>query len=112
MTPQNDPVEQSKAMRRWAEQRAALNPDTLASMTPEGIQDVVHELQVHQIELEMQNENLLLAHAQLDATRERYFDLYDLAPVGYLSVSEKGIILESNLTAATLLEVPRRELNR
>ena len=112
MTPQDDPIEQSKAMRRWAERRAARNPDILATMTPEEIQHLVHELQVHQIELEMQNENLLLEQTQLDAVRERYFDLYDLAPVGYLSVSEKGIILESNLTAATLLEVPRRELNK
>ena len=58
MTPQDDPIEQSKAMRREAERRAVLNPDIRASMTPEEIQDMVHELQVHQIELEMQNENL------------------------------------------------------
>ncbi len=60
-------------------------------------------LHVHQIELEMQNEELRRAHVELDAARERYFDLYDLAPVGYVTVSEPGLIQEANLTAARLL---------
>ena len=70
MIPQDDPIEQSKAMHREAERRAVLNPDIRASMTPEEIQEMVHELEVHQIELEMQNENLQLAHTELDAARE------------------------------------------
>ena len=48
--------------------------------------------------------------AQLDAARARYFDLYDLAPVGYVTVSEQGLILEANLTATTLLSVSRGKL--
>jgi len=71
---------------------------------------MLHELQVHQIELEMQNEELRQAQAQLDAGRARYFDLYDLAPVGYVTISEQRLLLETNLTTATLLGVTRDDL--
>ncbi|MDO9166533.1 MAG: PAS domain S-box protein, partial [Rhodoferax sp.] len=64
----------------------------------------------HQVELELQNEELRRAQVQLDAERARYFDLYDLAPVGYCTVSEQGLFLETNFTAATLLGVDRSEL--
>jgi PAS domain S-box-containing protein len=97
-------------LRRQAESRLALAPDASAALTPEEARRTLHELKVHQIELEMQNEELRRAHAELDATRARYFDLYDLAPVGYCTLSEKGLILEANLTAATLLGVTRNAL--
>ncbi len=71
---------------------------------------VLHELRVHQIELMMQNEELQRAQLELDASRTRYFDLYDLAPVGYCTLNEKGLVLEANLTAATLLGVARGAL--
>lgn len=76
----------------------------------ETMRQALHDLQVHQIELELQNEELRLTQLQLDKVRQRYFDLYDLAPVGYCTVSEKGLILEANITAATLLGVVRGEL--
>ena len=71
---------------------------------------VLHELRVHQSELEVQNVELRTAQARLDIARARYFDLYDLAPVGYCTLSEKGLVMEANLTAATLLGATRGAL--
>jgi len=59
---------------------------------------------------EMQNEEMRRAQEALEASRARYFDLYDLAPVGYFTLSPQGLILEANLTAATLLGSPRGAL--
>ena len=70
---------------------------------------VEEDLAVHHIQLEMQAEELRRAQVELDASRARYFDLYDLAPVGYVTVTESGRLLDVNLTAATLLGVVRSE---
>ena len=72
----------------------------------------LHELHVHQIELEMQNEELRRTQAQVEIARERYFDLYDLAPIGYCTLSGNGLILQANLTATQLLGVMHTELIR
>ncbi len=74
---------------------------------PEECRGLVHELRVHQIELEMQNEELRQAQEQLAESRDKYADLYDFAPVGYLTLDHHGRILEANLAAATLLGVER-----
>ncbi|MBF0480394.1 MAG: PAS domain-containing protein [Desulfovibrionaceae bacterium] len=71
---------------------------------------LLHELQVHQVELEMQNEELSKARDELETLRARYFDLFELAPVGYLTLGEQGLIVEANLSAATLLGLARGEL--
>jgi PAS domain S-box-containing protein len=71
---------------------------------------LLHELQVHQIELEKQNDQLRQTQQELDGARARYFDLYDLAPVGYCTVDDHGLILETNFTAALLLELVRSDL--
>src|SRR5450759_2656750 len=101
-------------LRRRAEEmdrgEAALAPENLEGLSPGEARRTLHELRVHQIELEMQNEELRRAQAELDAARARYFELYDLAPVGYVTISEKGLILEANLTAATLRGVARGAL--
>ena len=88
-------------------EKAARSPEKPEAQSPEENRRMLQELRVHQIELEMQNDELRRAQAELDASRARYFDLYDLAPVGYVTLSEKGMILEANLTAATLLGVTR-----
>jgi PAS domain S-box-containing protein len=72
----------------------------------------LHELEVHQIELELQNAELQKARDDMEAALERYTDLYDFAPVGYLSIDAEGLILEVNLTGATLLGVERSRLIR
>jgi len=93
--------------KRAKEQAATLDPSASKVMTPNETQRVLHDLCVHQIELEMQNEELRRVQKELDASRERYFDLYDIAPVGYITLSEQGLILEANLTFAGLLGVGR-----
>lgn len=93
-------------LRRRAEKKAIAGaPVAKASLSPKETRRTLHELHVHQIELEMQNEELLRVQAELEAARARYFDLYDLAPIGYFTISEKGLIIEANLTAAVLLGV-------
>ena len=72
--------------------------------------EMVHELLVHQIELEMQNEELRRLQASLNAERARYFSLFDLAPAGYLTLDAKNLIVEANLTSADLLGLPRQKL--
>jgi PAS domain S-box-containing protein len=114
LTNRTDPPEQAAELRRQAEalarEQEALSPNSLHELSLEETQQVLHELQVHQIELEMQNEELRRTQVALDETRARYFDLYDLAPVGYCSISEAGLIMESNLAAAELLDTARSAL--
>jgi len=71
---------------------------------------LLHELQVHQIELEMQNTELQEARDKMEILLETYTDLYDFAPVGYFSVDDQGLILEVNLTGAALLGIERSRL--
>ena len=114
MTVINKGDDDSAELRQRAEALALKNatepPENLKALSLEQIRQLIHELRVHQIELEMQNEELRRAQVELDATRAKYFDLYDLAPVGYMTVSEKGLILEVNLTAANLLDMTRGAL--
>jgi PAS domain S-box-containing protein len=86
------------------------SPEDSGLLAPEELRRTVHELRVHQAELEMQNEDLRQAQLELDAARARYSDLYDLAPVGYCTLSEWGLIVEANLAAAGLLGVERDAL--
>ncbi len=80
------------------------------ALPPEQLRRVLHDLRVHQIELEMQNDELRRAQIEVDAARARYFDLYELAPVGYCSISGAGLVMEANLTLATLFGVGRGTL--
>ncbi len=88
----------------------SLSMKDIEALSSEEIRLAIHELLVHQIGLELQNEELCRIQVELDEARARYLQLYDLAPVGYLTVSKKGIFLEANLTAASLLDMKREEL--
>jgi PAS domain S-box-containing protein len=101
--------EVSERLRERAEQkRASLQErDLLGYLPPVEGESLIHELQVHQIELEMQNEELKRSQAELEESRGRYRDLYDFAPVGYLTLDVYGMIFEANLTAAAQLGISR-----
>jgi diguanylate cyclase (GGDEF)-like protein/PAS domain S-box-containing protein len=83
------------------------SPGQFITKSPE---QLVHELHVHQIELKLQNQELHRAQLELCAEKERYLELYNFAPVAFLSVSDKGLIIQANLAAANLLGLPQREL--
>ncbi len=102
--------EERAELRRQAEDRLQKQSAADRAAAPEPSGGLLHDLHVHQIELEMQNEALREALAQLEASRSRYFELYDLAPVGYVTLSQKGLVVEANLAAATLLGVARASL--
>jgi len=98
------------ALRQQAEKRLKEKhkaDEDLSRLTPHELRTLAHELGVHQIELEMQNEQLREAQEELQKARDKYCDLFDFAPVGYFTISEKGTIQEVNLTGASMLEVER-----
>lgn len=103
-----NPTLAAAALRRRAEARLRerQNPQGTAADP----QRLVHELQVHQVELEMQNTELQEARDRMEALLEKYTDLYDFAPVGYFSLDDQGRILEVNLTGAAMLGVERSRL--
>ncbi len=74
------------------------------------VDEILHELKVHQVELEMQNEELRQAHASLEQVNAHYRDLYDFAPIGYVTLNMEGLIQELNLTAAKLLGMDRKKV--
>jgi diguanylate cyclase (GGDEF)-like protein/PAS domain S-box-containing protein len=94
--------------------RAAAEVQLVASLPPEimdrPIAEVLHELHVHQLELEMQNEALHQTQQALEESRDSYIELYEFAPVGYITLSEKGLITQINLTGVTLLGQERSKL--
>jgi len=99
-----------KKLRKQAEKRLLERDADIANMPLEDINALIHELEVHQIELEMQNEELRQAQLDLEAARDKYTNLYDFAPVGYFSISDKGLILDANLVGATMLGMERGKL--
>jgi PAS domain S-box-containing protein len=101
----------SQELRAMAEDRLQhLQTAPLDGMSEADVAALVHELRVHRIELEMQNESLRQAQVDLEQSRAKYTDLFDFAPVGYLVFDREGVVLETNLTAAGMLQIERRGL--
>ena len=105
-TPADAAELRARAEHRLEEKSTRSEPNSRADES----QRLIHELQVHQIELELQNEQLQEARADLEAALSRYSDLYDFAPVGYLTLDRDGVIQKVNLTGARLLGIDRARL--
>ena len=100
------------SLRKRAEEFLNKHPEAIKEIASVDVKKLVEDLHVHQIELEIQNEELRRAQVELEASRDRYSDLYDFAPVGYATVSEKGLILQANLSCAAMLGIERSSLIR
>lgn len=96
-------------LRRQAEEHLKTGPEKIPELTASHneMQRIIHELAVHQIELEMQQEELLQSREELEEGLERFTELYDFAPLGYLTLARDGTILQVNLTCTILLGVER-----
>ena len=106
---------QPAQLRRRAETRLRQQPGNQRSATvaPKSVADtlqLLHELQVHQIELEMQNAELRQTRDELEVALDNYTDLYDFAPSGYFTLAATGAILQANLTGTTLVGIERSRL--
>ncbi len=98
------------SLRTRAEKSLQAEPESVDTLSHVEAKRLLHELRVHQVELEMQNTQLQQTQEELTTTRDRYRDLYDFAPVGYLTISVDGHIQQANLTSASLLGVVRHKL--
>ncbi|MGE5172832.1 MAG: PAS domain S-box protein [Betaproteobacteria bacterium] len=98
------------SLRKKAGAKLRKQDESVQKLSAKNIRDLAHELGTHQIELEMQNEELRRAQEEIEASRSRYADLYDFAPVGYFTLDENGLIIEVNLTGAEMLGINRRFL--
>ncbi len=105
------PGRSAAELRRRAEERLKRQrPEGEGPRTELETARLVHELEVHQIQLETQNAELQAARDKLEALLEKYTDLYDFAPVGYLTLDREGAIREANLAIASLLGIARSAL--
>ncbi len=98
-------------LRQRAEARLLQSPPA-EMVSPGDTKRLLHELHVHQIELEMHNEELHRSYAEADALREKYADIYDFAPVAYFTLDAQGVISQLNLAAAILLDIRRSQMGR
>ena len=91
-----------KSLLKKAEEELKKNPELLNTLTGRDTEALIHDLKVHQIELEMQNEELRRAQKELEKTKNIYAGLYNQAPVGYVTLDSNGIVIKSNQTFAEM----------
>ncbi len=97
-------------LRFKAEKQVIKKDLRIENMDRSELRKMAHELAVHQVELEIQNEELKQSRTEAEAARDRYLDLFDFAPIGYLTLDERGHITDANLTACQILKVERQSL--
>ena len=100
----------TRSRKNDAKKELARSPKISSILKGQTPEELIHELRVHQIEIETQAEELRMAHLALEESRDKYLDLYEFAPLGYLTLNEKALVTEANLTGATLLGVERSRL--
>lgn len=98
------------SIEQRARERVSRSHPDLSRLSLQEVNDLVFQLRIHQEELQIMNEDLVLAQKNLAHTKERYIDLYEFAPIGYLTLDSDHIIHQTNLTAAAMFDRPRREL--
>lgn len=110
MTTDNDNLERERlrhrAERLWAEKRRHIQSD----YTQHEMLDLIQELQIHQIELELQNEELQRTRDEVEVGLKRFLELYEFAPIGYMTLGENGVIRQINLTGASFLRTERKNI--
>ncbi len=112
MNEKNQKSEDTHSLRKKAQEVIAKKPASFRKIAIEDMQSLIEELHVHQIELELQNEELRRAQLEIEAARDEFLNLYDFAPVGYFTIDEKGMIQKVNLTGAGMLGCERGTLAR
>ena len=110
------PVEKKVDLRKIAEKKIRARGETPPPrpLSAEEAQHLIQELEIHQVEVELETQNLELYAAQISSeeSRQRYADLYDFAPIGYFTFDRNGLILETNLTGAEQLDRQRTHLTK
>ena len=97
-------------LRDVAENKLCKSQDLSSELEDKPSEEIIHELRVHQIELEMQQDELKKTQLALEESRDHYREFYDFAPIGYLTMTPKGVIKQVNLSLATLLGATRQKL--
>lgn len=106
--PSEDPLHPHRELREQAEEALRLDRNDLASTSPEDVPKLLYELRVHDVELEMQNEELRQAQGALAEACDHYAQLYDFSPAAYVTVTQDGIIEEVNLRFCAMMGVHRK----
>ena len=107
MKKKNGELENASELRKRAVGKFKSKPALPEKLSQLDVPALIEELRIHQIQLEMQNDEIRKAQQVVEESRAKYSDLYDFAPMGYLTLDQNGLILEANLTACSKLGIER-----